>query len=270
MADIKLVTVDIDDTLLSSKKQILDSTKKVVRKAANKGVKVVLCTGRPLAGVVNFLNDLEIEGDDQYVITYNGGIIESVSGKVIRKHVLQRSDFDKMNKLSNDHKINFNVLDDQSNIYTTNHKLNWFTVMQAAENEAGMTILDPEDLPIDFDLVKGVFTAEIEDLDRFETEFRKIFSDGYYVVRSTPVFLEVLNSKANKGNAIRDLAEFMNIDTSQIMAVGDERNDLEMFNVAGTSICMGNGNAEVKKISTYVTSDNDHDGIAEAFEKFVL
>ena len=270
MSKIKLVTIDVDDTLLNSNGLLLDSTKEAIKQAIEQDVKVVLCSGRPLAGVSRYLSELGLRGNDQYVITYHGGVIETVSGEVISKHVLQTSDFDKMNNFSKLNQVHFNVLDDNSEIYTTNHCLNWFTVMQAAENEAGLTILDPDDLPINFTLVKGVYTGSIEELNRVEQGLRELFSSEYSVVRAAPTFLEVSNSKANKGNAVADLAKYLNIEKNQIMAIGDERNDLPMFKVAAISVAMNNGNEEVKKIANYVTADNDHDGIAEAFKRFVL
>ena len=76
---IKLIALDIDDTLLNSEGKILVSTKIALKKALENGIKVVLCSGRPMPGVRPFLNELGINSDDQYVITYNGSVIESVT-----------------------------------------------------------------------------------------------------------------------------------------------------------------------------------------------
>ncbi|BDR57795.1 Cof-type HAD-IIB family hydrolase [Xylocopilactobacillus apicola] len=270
MKKIKLVTIDVDETLLNSQHQIVPSTITAVKKAAEQGVKVVICSGRPPAGVAPFLEQLGLSGNDQYVITYNGGVIETISGNIVQKHVLPTSDFEKFSQFSNKYQVNFNVLDDHSQIYTTNHQINWFTVVQANENEAGLTVLDPTDLPVNFTLVKSLFTGPVELLDQIETPLKAQFGEGYYIVRSSPVFLEVLNAKASKGQATSDLAQYLDLQKDEIMAIGDERNDLSMFEVAGTSIAMGNAHAAVKEAATFVTSDNDHDGIAEAFEKFVF
>jgi len=86
---IKLIALDIDDTLLTSQHNISEKTKEALDKALNQGIKVVLCSGRPLAGVSPFLNDLGVAGDDQYVITYNGGLVETVSGKVLSRKILE-------------------------------------------------------------------------------------------------------------------------------------------------------------------------------------
>lgn len=90
---IKLVAIDIDDTLLSSQHQLLASTKQQVARALEQGVKVVLCSGRPLAGVAPFLNQLGITGDNQYVITFNGSIIETASGKILKEAGISRETY---------------------------------------------------------------------------------------------------------------------------------------------------------------------------------
>ncbi|BDR57415.1 Cof-type HAD-IIB family hydrolase [Xylocopilactobacillus apis] len=270
MTKIKLVAIDIDDTLLNSKHHVLASTKEAVKKAAGLGVKVVLCSGRALAGVMPFLKELGLTKPDQLVATCNGGIIMNLAGEIISKHVLQTSDFDKIRSFCDNHHVNYNALDDQSMLYTTNHQINWYTITQADENKDGIVILDEKDLPINFTLVKVVMTGVPDLLDQVEVDLRKEFSNGYYIVRSMRPFLEIANPNANKGTAVSDLTDYLNLAPEEVMVIGDELNDLPMFKFAGTAVAMGNANPDLKEHATYVTSDNDHDGIAQAFEKFIL
>lgn len=81
-------------------------------------------------------------------------------------------------------------------------------------------------------------------------------------------FLE--NPKVNKGQGLKELCGRLKIAPEEVMAIGDERNDLDMFAFAATSVAMGNGNDLVKQAADYVTSSNDEDGIAQALEKFVF
>lgn len=269
MSKIKLIAIDIDETLLNQKHQMLPSTRTALQGVRDQGKKVVLCSGRPLSGVTPFLKEIGLAGDDQYVITYNGGIIETIAGTVIKKHPLASFDFAKIQHLSEQYHVHFNVLDDQSKIYTTNHHLNWYTIGQANENEAGLTVLDPTDLPFTKTLIKGVWTGEPDELDSFEKVVRQEFSSAYYVVRSMPVFLEVSAQKANKGTALADLTAYLDLTPENVMAIGDEMNDYTMLKMAGTAVAMGNANPQIKAIADYVTADNNHDGIAQAVAKFV-
>ncbi len=89
------------------------------------------------------------------------------------------------------------------------------------------------------------------------------------VVRAGKWFLEMMNSKVNKGNALAQLSELLQIAPDEVMVFGDEGNDLAMFDFAGIAVCMGNGSDEAKAQADFVTASNDDDGIAQAFEKFI-
>ncbi|GKQ43378.1 hydrolase [Companilactobacillus sp. RD055328] len=267
---IKLVAIDIDDTLLSSDLKILESTKVSIKKAIKEGIKVVLCTGRPLAGVTPYLNELGISGDDQYVITFNGSVIETVSGQVIEQQGLDNQTYREVDQFSKNNKLPYNVLDDDSVIYTSNRDVDVITVIQAYENLAGIMIREVDEMPSNFSIVKAVFCGTPEQLDDNEAAVRKEFDDRFYVVRAAPNFLEVMHKNVNKGNAVKHLANKLNIQPDEIMAIGDQRNDLPMFEFAGTAVSMGNGSDVAKKAADFVTHSNDEDGIAHAFDKFIF
>lgn len=134
---IRLIAIDVDDTLLNSKGEILPSTISAIKEAVSQGIKIVLCTGRPLVGISHFLQQLGLFGDDQYVITYNGAVIETIAGRVIAKHLVDNDHYRQMTKFGQQHKIPFNVLDEDGTIYTADLDVNAITVVQAWENSAG-------------------------------------------------------------------------------------------------------------------------------------
>lgn len=70
-----------------------------------------------------------------------------------------------------------------------------------------------------------------------------------------------------KGSGLRELCEFLNIDLAETVAVGDAHNDIEILQVAGVGVAMGNSIDEIKKIADFVTLDNDNDGVAAAVDK---
>lgn len=267
---IKLIALDIDDTLLSSNQEILPSTKKALSECLAKGIKVVLCTGRPLAGVAHFLKELGVAGDDQYVVTYNGAIIESVTGKVLAKELISKKGFEALTEFAQAHKVPFNVLDENSNIYTADHDVDFITVVQAMENSAGLFIRQPSEMPADFEITKGLFVGPKELLDSVEPAVKEKFGQDYYVVRAGTNFLEAMNPAVDKGKALTTLGKKIGIKTEEMMAFGDEGNDLPMFNAVGLAVCMGNGSELAKSHANYVTASNDDDGIAKAIAKYVL
>lgn len=267
---IKLIAIDIDDTLLNSAGKLLPSTIQAVQKATTQGVKVVLCTGRPLAGVKPYLAELGITGDGQYVVTYNGAVIESVTGRVIAKHLVANADYRRMTAFAKEHHVPFNVLDAESTIYTADRDVNWVTVVQAWENKAGLLVREPDELPADFQIAKGLFVGEGPQLDAVEPLVKATFGDDLYVVRAATNFLELMHAQVNKGKALIDLAKVLGLHADEVMAIGDERNDLPMFAFAGTAVAMGNGSDVAKEASDYVTLTNDEGGVADAIQKLVL
>lgn len=267
---IRLLALDIDDTLLSSAHQILPSTKAAVQDALAQGIKVVLCTGRPLAGAQPFLQELGIAGDDQYVVTYNGAVIESTAGRVVAKHLLDNAAYRELTALGKRLNLPTNVLDEHSNIYTADRDVDWWIVEQAAENQAGLFIREPAELPADFAIAKGAFVGEPALLDQHEAAVRQALGDRFYVVRAGRYFLEVMDPQVNKGQALRDLAAALNFTPAELMAVGDEGNDIAMFEAVGLAVAMGNGTDEAKAHATVVTGTNDEGGLADAIRQYAL
>lgn len=267
---IKLIAIDIDDTLLDSKGQLLPSTIVAVKEAHDQGIKVVLCTGRPLAGAQHYLDALGLAGDDQYVITYNGAVIESIAGRIVAKHLVDNAHYRQLTAFGKQHHVPFNVLDADSTIYTADRDVNWVTVVQAWENKAGLLIRDPDDLPADFQIAKGVFVGEGPQLDAVEAQVKTTFGRDLYVVRAATNFLELMHTGVNKGQAVQDLAAALEIQPDEVMALGDEQNDLPMFAFAGTAVAMGNGSDIAKAHADHVTATNDANGVAAAIRQWAL
>lgn len=267
---IKLVAIDIDDTLLDPNQQITPLTKQAIVTALEQGVKIVLCSDLPLAGVKPYIQELGITGEQQYIITYNGSTIQNVAGNILQQHTLSSHDFEQLVHFCQQEKVHFNVLDEQSNIYTLDHQINYYTLLQAAEIKSGLTVLKKKDLPINFHLIKGVLTGDVEQLNTIEPLLRQNFSHKYAITRSLPVMLEISHSLATKGRALRDLSKELNLSLDDVMAIGNGQNDYTMFQTAGTAVMMENGNNRMRLMVDYITSDNAHDGVAKALNKFVL
>lgn len=267
---IKLIALDIDDTLLSSQGKILPSTQTAIDAALAQGIKVVLCSGRPLAGIKPYLDQLGIVSADQYVIANGGGMIETVTGTAIAKHLIDNANYRRMTAFAQERQVPFNVVDQNSEIITADHNIYWLIAVQAWENKAGILVRDPDELPADFQIAKGVFVNDEAHLDELEAAVRAEFADDLYVVRAGREFLEIMNPNAGKGRALADLSAALEIMPEEVMAVGDEGNDIAMFNFAGTAVAMGNGTDEAKSHANYVTGANDDGGLADAIEKFAL
>ncbi|MFD1410934.1 Cof-type HAD-IIB family hydrolase [Lapidilactobacillus gannanensis] len=267
---IRLIAIDVDDTLLNSHGEISPTTQQAIQQATAQGIKVVLCSGRPLAGLQHYLAALQLAGADQYVITYNGAVTESLTGKIIVRHVITNRDYRELTAFGQQRQIPFNVLAPDSTIYTADRDIDPITVVQAWENHAGILVRRPDELPENFEIAKGLFVGPAALLNQIEPVVTEKFGQRLYVVRAAANFLEVMATGVNKGQALEDLATRLQIKPAEIMALGDERNDLPMFAFAGTAVAMANGSELAKQHADFVTASNDDNGVAQAIEKYAL
>ncbi len=121
--DIKLIAIDIDGTLLNEKNELAQPTIDAITAARKKGVKIVLCTGRPLSGVQPYLDKLKISGGDEFAITFNGAMAQTLAGKVTVNHTITYDNFLETEMLSRKLNVNYQI-ETTDSIYTTNRDTN--------------------------------------------------------------------------------------------------------------------------------------------------
>lgn len=266
---IKLIAIDVDDTLLNPEGQLTNTTAAALREAATRGVHIVLCTGRPLVGVQDFLAAINIDGAEEYAITYNGAVVQSLGGRILASHTLTRSDYIDLAAFADKHNVHYNALDLLGRVFTGNTDVGAITVVQAWENHAGLSVVNPQTLPAAIVIPKFLFVDPAPQLDTIVQPFADHFGDRFATVRSTPVFFEVLQPHVDKGTALQSLCATLGYGAEDVLAIGDELNDLPMFAFAGTAVAMGNARDQVLAAADWVTADNAHDGVAVAVRKYV-
>ena len=107
-----------------------------------------------------------------------------------------------------------------------------------------------------------------EEADRAARDIAAKFAGQIVAVKSTPIYVELIKPGINKASAIAKMAEIYKVPSEAILAIGDSNNDITMLQSAHYGVAMGNANADVKRIAKYQVADCDHDGIAEAIERF--
>ncbi|OPJ63639.1 Cof-type HAD-IIB family hydrolase [Clostridium chromiireducens] len=265
----KLLAVDMDGTLLNSNRTISKRNKEAIKKAMEKGVRVVITSGRGLKGLDNFLDEVKLRGENQYLIANNGGTIYRTNDfECIAYKGLNGRDLVKAHALSK--KIGLNMI-----AYTHNGAIsaeeNEFTKFEKEYVGNTVKILDfNSDIEEEDEITKILFSQTEEVLSKKILEIPEEFYSEYNVVQTMPIVLEVMNKECNKGYGVNVLAEKLGIKKEEIICIGDQANDIEMITYAGLGIAMGNAIDELKDIAKYVTSDNDNDGVARAIEKFIL
>jgi len=269
--DYKLIALDMDETLLTSEKTVSDHNKAAIAKALQQGIKVVLCSGRTHNAVISYAHNLGITGPDQYMITNGGAIIENMEGKIIFQRMMSNHFYREFVKFVKDNGLQYNVVDNEGRTYTSPRDwIDKYTITQAFENENGLYLKEPDQLPDDFEITKAIINGEKTKLDEITEMVHNKFDKDYFVVRTGEGFLEIFPKDVNKGEAVKALASDLEIDLSNVIAMGDRDNDIPMLKIVGKGVAMENGLPDVKAAADFITKDNNHSGVGVAIEKFAL
>ena len=137
----KLIALDMDGTLLTSDKKISDRTKKCLKAAEEKGVKVVLASGRPLKGLTRYLEELDLFKGEDYVLSYNGGVVQNTrTEQVVSKCTLTGKDLKYIYEISKELNINIHAFAAKEGLITP--KMSKYTEYEATMNGINVTIKD--------------------------------------------------------------------------------------------------------------------------------
>lgn len=261
---IKMLVVDIDGTILSDKCGISDKLKKHINLLIKNDIKVVIATGRMHCSAKRIAEEL---GTDAPIISYQGGlIIDCEQNVLLEKHCdikLAREVVDYLRQEN----FHMNVYINDKLIAENNSKY----IKDYAEGKfIKYEIVDSLD-NVPFDDLNKILAIDY-DTNRIESlvyDLCKKYKEKLYIVKSTPYFCEVSNPEATKGNGIRFLADKWNIKQEEIMAVGDQDNDIEMLLAAGVRVAMGNATENLKKVANFITKTVDEDGVVHAINEFI-
>lgn len=265
----KLLAVDMDGTLLNSKRIISKANKEAIKKAIEKNIQVVITSGRGLKGLDTFLDEIHLRGENQYIIANNGGTIYRASDfKCIAYKGLKGRDLIKAHALSKEFRIDMIAYTHKGAIAAEESE---FTKFETEYVGNPVKIINfNSDIEDDDEITKILFYETEELLSKKMLQLPKEFYSEYNLVKTMPTVLEVMNKNCNKGYGVKVLADKLGIKKDEIICIGDEANDIEMITYAGLGIAMGNAIDKLKVIAEYITSDNDNDGVAKVIEKFIL
>ncbi|MFC6290387.1 Cof-type HAD-IIB family hydrolase [Levilactobacillus angrenensis] len=266
---VKLIAIDIDGTLLTPNNKLALSTIDAIKAATASGIKVVLCSGRPLAGVRPYLEMLDLIGDDQYVIAHNGAAVQTTSGQALITHSLSLNDAQRLVDLADQAPIHYHLITPQA-IYTPNRPASAYSIRESHLVNLPIKYLPAAEIPQDEALLTFVFIDETDLVTQFDATLPPALRQQFYVVRTDDHFIEVLNHHVSKATALQELAQRLHIDANDVMAIGDGPNDLPMLQAAGLGVAMGNATATVQAAADAVTDSNANDGVANAILTYAL
>ncbi|MGM3173811.1 MULTISPECIES: sugar-phosphatase [Dickeya] len=267
---IKLIAIDMDGTLLTPENRISPAVKQAVAAAREKGVYVALATGRPFIGVERYLRELQLQHEGHYCITNNGALVQRTSdGECVAQTTLSFDDYRYFEALSRELGVHLHALD-FNYLYTANKDISAYTVHEAHLTGMPLKYRTVEEMDSQLRFPKVMMIDEPQRLDAAIAGIPQADFSRYTIMKSAPFYLEILDKRVNKGEGVKMLAQHLGLERDEVMALGDQENDLAMIEFAGLGVAMGNAIESVKAISQFVTRDNSEDGVAYAIEKFVL
>lgn len=268
---IRLVAIDLDGTLFNQAKQISARNKEALKQAKAQGVKIVICTGRPLKAIEPVLEELGLNDDDDYSITFNGGYIQkNQSGEVLHQLTLSKAEVQMMYIATHANGIPVDTVSDDI-VYSITPTIESCPSKYRHLNKNLTNIeVNIAQLPETRRYNKVLLSQEPEYIDERIDTVLQLFKDRYSTMKTQKFLYEIAPAGVSKAEGLAFLGELLDISAAEMMALGDEENDESMIEYAGLGVAMGNATERVKQLSNAETDTNDCDGVAKAIEKYVL
>ena len=287
----KLIAIDLDGTMLNKYGIITQNTKDVIKKVQEKGIEVIIASGRTINSVKNFSKEINSEN---YFISGNGAITYDIKNdKILYENVLSKNKAQQVIKICEENSIYYSVYT-ENGIITKN--LNYNTLYYYKENlnkeEKEKTHINiVQDV---YNYIEGkaekflkimvcainqlVFKSilkkikEITDIEILDVSHmsRKLIKQGTEEIALEYFYTEITSKNVDKWNALEMLIEMLNITKDEVITIGDNANDVKMIQNAGLGVAMGESAPYIKEQANIVTESNDNDGVAKILQQYLL
>lgn len=268
---IKLISIDVDGTLINRQGDLTPATRAALQRAADAGIHVTLNTGRPLSESQALLKALPMM---RYVVLCTGAEVRDLqTGETIARHGLTNEEnrrlYDLLSPLDGMIQI-FNEFDGK--LY--NRAWDLARADRFCPPNLAKMCRETHVAVADLDAFMDGYTGTASKIHLFFPNHEEKLKAAallkglpFFVSESVPNDIEVMPLGVDKGTGLSALAKYLNLTPAEVMAVGDGENDLAMLRYAGLSVAMGNACDAVKETARVVTERNDEDGLAKAVER---
>lgn len=242
MNEIRMVVGDLDDTILNSQKQISPEMKRMRRLLRGRGIIFAVATARSVASSARYIAELEPD----YIISCDGGLISSAERNLFVNSITEKQFAGLFKSIKDSDEIG---------------KISIVGVNKDYSNYKGKTLPDCFEREI-IKVICEVLTENKKDALRKENE--ELLVSCYH----GQAWIRFSNRQATKYCALEQLCRYVHISTDQILAFGDDYNDMEMLAGCGVGVAVENAVSSVKEVSNYITDDNDSDGVALFIKRY--
>lgn len=286
----KLIAIDLDGTLLNSYGVITENTKKIIKEVEEQGVNIILASGRPIDSIQAIANEIESK---KYFIAGNGAIVYDIEkDEIIYENCLKKQKVLEIIKICEENSIGYSIYTEKE-ILTTALKYNVLyyhkenlkkpedkktkiSIIQNMEEYIKndntsrylkITVCDENKIVFDSIIRKLRNLKDIEVLDVSHMA-RKTIKQGTEEIAVEYYYTEISRKNVDKWNAIEFLAKKLEIESKDIMAIGDNINDKQMIENAGLGVAMGQSTPVITNVANEVTSGNNEEGVAKILQKY--
>ncbi|MGA9567206.1 MAG: Cof-type HAD-IIB family hydrolase [Candidatus Korobacteraceae bacterium] len=271
---IRLIAIDLDGTLLNSKVELSDENRDALRRANDAGIEIVLGTGRRHDFALPIAESL---GFKLWMFSSNGAVTRSTRGETFHCDFLPKETAihlaQSMRKYRNYMVLTFDRAG-LGAIVCENHDQLYGVIQRWMDKNAPfIEYISPIENALTEDPIQAMFCGPIELMDRAQEELAQSgFRQEFTAVRTQYDYrdlciVDLLNAGCSKGHALERWAKHRGFDRSEVMAIGDNYNDVEMLTYAGHPVIMGNACDELKQNGWTVTLHHDEHGVAATIEQ---
>ncbi|GHU56023.1 haloacid dehalogenase [Spirochaetia bacterium] len=272
---IKALALDLDGTTLAPGAVLTERTIRAINACREKGLAVIIATGRAIEAGERFRIPLGAEGPMVY---FNGAVVADMPGaKILSAALLDLEAVNFCIDLSRSTGVYYQVFLPGT---TENPRQRLVAERPGAErdmyhNHTGIQA-EIEDLkaavaaPGITGCIKSMFLAEPEVQDAIRPRIEERFGKSLYIARTLRTFLEIMNPRVSKGEGLKAALQRRGLDAAQVIAFGDEENDLPMFGATGFAAAPANAKESVRNAADIIIGPNTEDGIAAFLEETFL
>lgn len=276
--NIKLIVIDIDGTLTNSKKEITFKTLDALLRAQEMGIKVILASGRPTNGMIDYAKTLQMDKYNGLIVCFNGSrVVDCKTKKVLFNEPMSVEECKKV--LNHLKKFNVRPIIDRDDYMYVNDVYDCFinnngkiiNILQYESRSNKYKLCEIEDLVefVDFPINKILTYGDSEYLKENYLKMMEPFKDTLSCMFTGPVYFEFTAQGIDKAKALDTVLKPMGYTRDNIIAFGDGHNDISMVKYAGIGVAMEKAVNDLKEISNEITLSNDEDGIAYSLYKHI-
>ena len=273
----KLIALDIDGTLLDSRWTLPEANRVAIAEATRRGIDVALVTGRRY----DFAMTIAVQiGAPLTMIVSNGAIIRTQDGETRLRHLLSRDTAARVLEITRPWRNSAAVIFDRPRenqvileIVATDDPIR---SAYYARNKEFIGQAVPLESCLTEDPLQVMLSGKVDSMREVEGVLRAAEAAEGFKVASTVYesrdfsMIDVIHPQCSKGAALAEWATLRGLNRKEVMAIGDNHNDLEMLSFAGVPVVMGNCVPELRNFGWHETASNDHNGVAAAIELFAL